>query len=244
MLEIIAVFVRAVALACHGHQELVLENIALRQQLNALKRTVTRPSVRRRDRLFWIVAGKTWQPWRTALVFVQPDTVMRWHREWLRNRWARCSRAPVDGQPTIDRRVRDLVNEMATANPLWSAPRIHGELRKLGLGVSERTVSRLIARRPRPPSQTWRTLLTNHVASVVSMDFFTVPTVTGRVLFVLVFLSHERRRIVHVNVTEHPAATWAAQQVVEAFPDATAPRWLRRTATCSVAAWLAWASMK
>jgi putative transposase len=117
---------------------------------------------------------------------------------------------------------------MATANPLWGAPRIHGELRVLGVDVSERTVSRLLERYPRPPSQTWRTFLTNHLASAASIDFFTVPTLTGRVLFVLVVLSDHRRRIVHVNVTDHPTATWSAQQVVNAFPEDTAPRWLHR----------------
>jgi putative transposase len=117
---------------------------------------------------------------------------------------------------------------MATANPLWGAPRIHGELRILGIDVSERTVSRLLTRRPRPPPQTWRTFLTNHLASAVSIDFFTVSTLTGRVLFVLVVLSHLRRRIVHVNVTDHPTALWTTQQLVDAFPEATAPRWLPR----------------
>ena len=118
--------------------------------------------------------------------------------------------------------------KIAAANPLWGAPRIHGELGKLGIEVSERTVSRLVRRPRRPPSQTWRTFLTNHVPALGSMDFFTVPTVTGRILFVFVVLLHHRRRIVHFNVTEHPTAAWTAQQVVEAFPDDTAPRWLLR----------------
>jgi putative transposase len=115
---------------------------------------------------------------------------------------------------------------MAVANPLWGAPRIHGELGKLGLDVSERTVSRLLRRRRRPPSQTWRTFLTNHLTSLVSLDFFTVPTVTRRVLFVLVLLAHHRRRIVHLRITEHPTAAWTAQQLIEAFPEESAPRWL------------------
>jgi hypothetical protein len=123
---------------------------------------------------------------------------------------------------------------MATANPLWGAPRIHGELRKLGFEVSERTVSRLLSRRRRPPSQTWRTFLTNHLAAMVSMDFFTVSTLTSRVLFVLVLLSHERRRVVHVNATEHPTASWTAQQVVDAFPDDTAPCAWRITKLLSI----------
>lgn len=224
----IVLALRALALACRGHQELVLENIALRHQLRALKRTVRRPRLQTGDRTFWIVLAKTWCHWRTALVLVQPDTVLRWHREWLRRRWTRRSRRPPGGRPTVNQEIRALVAEMASANPLWGAPRIHGELGKLGLDVSERTVSRLLARRRRPPSQTWRTFLTNHLATMVSMDFFTVSTLAGRVLFVLVVLSHERRRVVHFNATEHPTATWTAQQVVDAFPDETAPRWLLR----------------
>ena len=117
---------------------------------------------------------------------------------------------------------------MATANPLWGAPRIHGELRALGVPVSERTVSRLLAPHTRPSPQTWKTFLTNHLASAASMDFFTVPTLTGRVLFVVIVLSHIRRRIVHFNITEHPTAEWTAQQVVDAFPDDSAPTWLHR----------------
>jgi len=117
---------------------------------------------------------------------------------------------------------------MAAANPLWGAPRIHGEFGKLGIEVSERTISRLLPRRRRAPSQTWRTFLTNHVADLVSMDFFTGTTLTGRVLFVLVLLAHHRRRIVHLAITEHPTAMWTAQQIIEAFPDDSAPRWLLR----------------
>jgi putative transposase len=117
---------------------------------------------------------------------------------------------------------------MAAANPLWGAPRIHGELAKVGVDVSERTVSRLLGRARRPPSQTWRTFLTNHLAALVSVDFFTVSTLTGRVLFVFIVLLHHRRRIVHVNVTQHPTAAWTAQQIIDAFPDNTAPRGLLR----------------
>jgi hypothetical protein len=132
--------------------------------------------------------------------------VVRWHRQWLRRRWARRSRPSRPGRPSTDVAVRTLVVTMAAANPLWGAPRIYGELAKLGITVSERTVSRLLRRPRRPPSQTWRTFLTNHVATLVSMDFFTVPTLTGRVLFVLVLLSHQRRRM----------------------PEDTARRWLLR----------------
>jgi putative transposase len=216
------------ALACRGHHELVLENLALRQQLNVLRRTRNGPQLRRRDRLFWIVLALTGRYWRAALVLVHPDTVVRWHREWLRRRWTRRSARIRSGRPNTDTAIRTLVSQMAAANPLWGAPRIHGELGKLGVEVSERTVSRLLRRPRRPPSQTWRTFLTNHVATLVSIDFFTVPTLTGRVLFVFVVLMHHRRRIVHVNVTEHPTAAWTARQMIEAFPNDTAPRWLLR----------------
>lgn len=206
---------------------MALENLALRQQLAALTRTSTRPRLCTSDRLFWIGLLHVWRDWRSALVFVQPDTVLRWHREWLRRRWAARSRQKP-GRPPLNASIRTLIERMAAANPLWGAPRIHGELRKLGLDISERTVSRLLRRRHRPSGQTWRTFLTNHVAALVSMDFFTVPTVTGRVLFVLVLLAHHRRGIVHCGITDHPTAAWTAQQIIEAFPDDTAPRWLVR----------------
>jgi len=117
---------------------------------------------------------------------------------------------------------------MAAANPLWGAPRIHGELLKLGIHVAERTVPRLVPKRPTPPSQTWRTFLTNHVRDVVSVDFFTVPTARRRVLFVFVVLAHDRRRVLNFNVTEHPTAAWTTQQLVDAFPDDSAPSYLLR----------------
>jgi putative transposase len=249
VLNMVALLIRAVGLACRGHHELVLENLALRQQLNALKRTTSRPQLRTRDRLFWVILARTWRNWRTALVLVRPDTVVRWHREWLRRRWTRQAARIHVGRPRTDAGIRRLVRTMAAANPLWGAPRIHGELGKVGIEVSERTVSRLLGRPRRPPSQTWRTFLTNHVATLVSMDFFTVPTVTGRVLFVFVLLAHHRRRIVHFNVTEHPTAGWTAQQVIDAFPATP-----HRNGCCGIAtlcmamssgaAWLASASAK
>ena len=150
VLEMIVLVGRALALAFQGHQEVVLENIALRQQLRAVTRPTMRPHLQPRDRLFWIVLARIWPNWRTALVLVQPDTVVRWHRDWLRRRWTRRSKPRPDGRPPIDRQIRALVREMATANPLWGAPRMHGELRILGVDVSERTVSRLLERLPRP----------------------------------------------------------------------------------------------
>ena len=132
------------------------------------------------------------------------------------------------GRPPVNAEIKALVGKMAAANPLWGAPRIHGELLKLGIHVAERTVSRLMPKRRTPPSQTWRTFLANHVRDLVSLDFFTVPTAGLRVLFVFVVLAHHRRRVVHFNVTEHPTAHWTAQQIVDAFPDDTAPSYLLR----------------
>ena len=126
----------------------------------------------------------------------------------------------------MDQELRRLIRQMAAANPLWGAPRIHGELRKLGLEVSERTVSRLMPARRRPPSQTWRAFLQNHLGSLVAVDFFAVPTITCRLLFVLVVLTHDRRRILHVNVTPHPTSVWTRQQLREAFPWSSTPRYL------------------
>lgn len=228
MLTALVVLLRLIGLMCRGHRAVALENLALRQQLAALRRIRKRPQLRPTDRLFWIVLASAWREWRTAVMVVQPETVLRWHRQWLRRRWADRSKRIRHGRPRTDAPIRTLVDEMAAANPLWGAPRIHGELSKLGIEVSERTVSRMLQRRRRPPSQTWRTFLANHAADLVSMDFFTVPTFTGRVLFVLVLLAHHRRRVVHLAITDHPTAAWTAQQVIEAFPDETAPRWLVR----------------
>ena len=228
MLTALVMLLRTIGLMCCGHRAVALENLALRQQLAAFTRTRKRPQLRRRDRLFWILLTKGWREWRTALIIVHPDTVLRWHREWLRHRWADHSKRIGPGRPHTNVAICSLVAEMASANPLWGAPRIHGELSKLGIEMSERTVSRLLQRRRRPPSQMWRTFLANHAAALVSMDFFTVPTLTGRVLFVLVLLAHQRRRIVHLGITEHPTAVWTAQQIIDAFPDDSAPRWLLR----------------
>ena len=147
---------------------------------------------------------------------VEPETILRWHRSGFRAFWRWKSRNRI-GRPKVDRELRDLIRRMGRENPLWGAPRIHGELLKLGVEVSERTVSRLLQGSGRPASQTWRTFLTNHVSPLISIDFFTVPTFTGRVLFILVVLMHHRRRIVHVDVTEHPTAAWTAQQIMKRF---------------------------
>jgi transposase InsO family protein len=219
---------RLLPFLCGGHRQLALENLALRQQLAVFKRTITRPKLRRSDRLFWGCLSRAWTGWRTALVIVTPATVLRWQRRRFRDYWTKLSGRPTVGRPPVSAAIKALVAKMAAANPLWGAPRIHGELLTLGIEVSERTVSRLMPTRSRPPSQTWRTFLTNHVRDLVSLDFFTVPTAGLRVLFVLVMLAHHRRRVVHFRVTEHPTARWTAQPIVEAFPNDAAPSYLLR----------------
>jgi transposase InsO family protein len=173
-----------------------------------------------------------WPAWRQALVIVAPATVLSWQRRRFRHHWAMLSGRPPAGRPPAEAAIKVLVRSMAAANPLWGAPKIHGELLKLGIDVAERTVSRLLPKRRSPPSQTWRTFLTNHVRDLVSVDFFTVPTARLRVLFVFVVLAHDRRRVLHFNVTEHPTAAWTAQQLVDAFPDESAPAYLLRDRDC------------
>ena len=204
-----------------------MENLVLRQQLAILKRNSKRPQLRSKDRLFWILLSRWWGRWRELLIIVKPDTVVSWHRQGFRLFWKRKSRH--GGRSAIKKEIRDLVRKMARANPLWGAPRIYGELLKLGIEISQRTVSTLMpARPPRPPSQTWRAFLKNHMHNTCSMDFFVVPTATFKILFALVILSHDRRKVVHFNVTTNPTAKWTSQQLVEAFVWDTAPKNLLR----------------
>jgi putative transposase len=228
MISLLLHLLRLLPFLFGGHRQLALENLALRQQLAVYKRTVTRPSLRRIDRLFWVGLARVWAGWKQSLVIVTPDTVLRWQRRRFREYWTQLSRRPTGGRPPLDAEIQALVRRMAAENPLWGAPRIHAEFLKLGIDFCERTVSRLMPKRRPQPSQTWRTFLANHVRDLVSLDFFTVPTAGLRVLFVLVVLAHHRRRVVHFNVTEHPTAAWTAQQIVDAFPDDSAPSYVLR----------------
>ena len=207
-------------------RQLALEILALRHQLGVLKRSVKRPRLANVDRGLWVLLSRRWTNWSGALIFVKPATVISWHRAGYRRYWTWRSR-PKDGRPALDPRVRKLIRRMATAN-LWGAPRIHGELLKLGIEISEATVSKYMLRRKKPPSQTWRSFLENHLDTLVSVDFFVVPTVFFHVLFVFVVLAHDRRRILSINVTSNPSAAWTANQIVQAFPCESAPRYLLR----------------
>ena len=197
---------------------LQLEILALRHPLAVYQRTATRLRIRPADPLLWSWFSRHWSRWRDGLVFVRPETVLAWRRRRFREHWTKLSRRGKKGRPTVPREIRDLIRRMASANPLWGAPRIVGELGKIGIEVAKSTVEKYMVRRRKPPSPTWRVFLKNHIKEIVAVDFFVVPTLRNQVLFVFLLLAHERRRVLHFNVTANPTAAWTAQQLVEAFP--------------------------
>jgi putative transposase len=182
------------------------------------------------DKLFWVLARRFWSGWKQALLIVSPETVVRWHRTGFALYWRALSRTRrIVGRRRISKEVRDLIFRMTGENPTWGAPRIHGELLMLGFDVSERTISRWMRRAPRDPepAKRWLAFLRNHREAIAAMDFFfTVPTMTFQVLYCFFVIAHDRRRIVHFNVTRHPTGSWIVQQLREAFPDQWAPRFL------------------
>ena len=209
--------------------QLRLENLALRQQLAVLRRSAPkRLKLTPGDRIFWVWLRRVWGDWRSALLIVKPETVLAWHRKGFRLFWRWKLRHGKPGRPAVPKEVRDLIRILSRNNPRWGAPRIHGELLKLGIEITEPTVAQYMIRHRKPPSQTWRTFLQNHVTSLVSVDFFTIPTIRFQILYVFLVLSHDRRRILHFGVTAHPTAEWTAHQLREAFPWDSAPRYLLR----------------
>jgi putative transposase len=204
------------------------EILALRHQLAVYQRTAARPRLKPSDRMFWAWLSRVWPGWREALVFVQPETVVSWRRRKFREYWTKLTRSGKPGRPSIPREVRDLIRRMSSANPLWGAPHIVGELGKIGIDLPGSTVAKYMVRRRKPPSATWRAFLKNHIKDIVAADFFVVPTVRNQVLFVFLVLAHERRRVLHFNVTANPTAEWAGQQIVEAFPWDETPKYLLR----------------
>jgi putative transposase len=208
---------------------LELENLALRHQIGVLQRSARkRPKLTAGDRLLWVLLSRIWSDWRSVLAIVKPDTVVAWHRKGFRLFWTWKIRRGQLGRPAVSREVRDLIRRMCRENPGWGAPRIHGELLKLGIDVGESSVSKYMVRGRKPPSQTWRTFLENHVKQLVSIDFFTVHTLRFQVLYVFLVLAHDRRRILHFNLTAHPTVEWTGQQLREAFPFEQGPRYLLR----------------
>ena len=222
-LEIVLGTIRA---ATRCQRELALENLALRQQLAVLKYQHPRPTLTDTDRRFWVLLSRIWSGWRASLHIVQPETVVRWHRQGFRYYWRWKSRRR--GRPKVDSEIRALIRRICRANPLWGAPRIHGELLKPGIEGAEATVSKYMIKHRGPPSPTWRAFLEHHSKELVSLDFFTVPTATFQILFVLVILSHDRRQILHFNATRHPSAEWTARQLLETCGTDRTPRFAVR----------------
>ena len=204
------------------------ENIALRHQLCILQRSVKRPKIRPADRVLWSILSRYWSDWKEALIFVKPDTVIRWQRKRFREHWARLCKSGKPGRPTISKEIKELIRTLSTMNPTWGSPYMVEELGKLGIVVAKSTVEKYMVRVSKPPSQTWRNFLKNHSKEIVSIDFIVVPAVRFTMLYVLIFLSVDRRSVLHFNVTEHPTAEWSAQQAIEAFPWDTAPKYLLR----------------
>jgi putative transposase len=227
MITILSTLVSLLSFRVRSRASLELELIALRHQVIVLRRQ--RPRRVRlffMDRLFWVWLYRLRPELLDTLVLVKPATVIGWHRKGFRIYWRWRSRRSV--RPKMNAEIRDLIRRMSSANPLWGAPRIHGELLKLGIEVSQATVGRYLPRRPKTPSPTWRSFLHNHLTDTVAIDMFIVATATFRILYAVIVLDHHRRRVIHFEVTQNPTQGWLARQITEAFPWDTAPRYLLR----------------
>ena len=221
MFHTIGLFLASLVRLFRSRRSLLLENLALRRQLLVFKRKHPRPRLTAFDKLFWVLARKYWSRWKQSLILVSAETIPRWHRAGFRLYWAWLSYHPVSpGGKRISKELRELIFKMAAENPTWGAPRIHGELQMLGFDVSERTVSRWVQRAPRNPDKIarWKAFLKNHREVIAAMDFFTVHAVTFGVLYCFFLIGHDRRRILHFNVTRNPSSHWIVQQLRETFP--------------------------
>ena len=200
----------------------------LRQQINVLRRTAPKKlSFCAVDRMIFVGLYRMFPKIRDALAIVKPDTLVRWHRAGFRSYWRWKSRRR-GGRPIVPVEIRRLIREMSIANPLWGAPRIHGELLKLGIDIGQTSVAKYMARRRGPPSQGWKTFLNNHADGIAAMDLFVVPTISFRLLYGLLIMGHGRRQILWFGVTSHPTAEWMANQLTEACGWEQAPRYLIR----------------
>ncbi len=196
-----------------SRRDLLLENLALRHQLAVLTQKHSRSHLSASDRILWVALRRFWSGWKQALFIVQPETVIRWHRTGFRLYWKWNSRKHVRvGRKPTSQELRDLIFRMVAENHKWGAPRIHGELRMLGFEISERTVLRWMRKAPRDsdPAKGWVVFLRNHREAIAAMDFFTVPTLAFGLLYCLFVISHDRRRILHCNVTQHPTSAWVS----------------------------------
>jgi putative transposase len=226
--HIFTALIASLAASFRSRAALQLEILALRHQNGVLQRSVKRPKLTPADRLLWAWLSTSRQDWKSGAFILKASTVVGWHRKGFHLLWTWKIRRGKPGRPVVPKEVRELIRTLSRDKALWGAPRIHSELLKLGIEIGETSVSKYMVRRRKPPSQTWRTFPDNHVRSMVSVDFFTVPTIRFQILSVFLVLAHDRRRIVHFAVTAHPTAEWTAQQLREAFAWDTAPRYLLR----------------
>jgi putative transposase len=192
--------------AIASRASLIAENLALKHQLLVLQHSVKRPQLRPRDRLFWVWLSRLWPNWRSVVQIFQPDTVVKWHQQGFTLYWRWIPKPRHGGRPPIEKGIRALIRRMSHDNPAWGAPHMLSELRLLGYTVSQATVAKYMLKTRKPPSQTWRTFLANHVPDIAAIDFFTVPTLTFGVLYGFLVLRHDQRQVVHFNVTRHPTA--------------------------------------
>jgi len=216
------------ALLFRSRASLEAEILILRHQLNIQRRHLPkRPIFNATDRLIFVALYRLLPGALSALTLVKPDTAIRWHRAGFRSYWRWKSR-PRSGRPTVAVEIRRLIREMSVANPLWGAPRIQGELLKLGIEIGQTSVAKYMVRRRHPPSQGWKTFIRNHADGIAAMDLFVVPTISFRLLYGLLIMGHGRRHILWFGVTAHPTAEWIANQVTEACGWEQAPRYLIR----------------
>jgi transposase InsO family protein len=227
MLAIVHLLGPLVANLFRSRRQLEVENLFLRHQLNIALRRAPRLRLHGSDRALLVWMTRLWPSLLGLSRVVQPDTILRWHRAGFRTYWRWKSRGRP-GRPRVSCELRELIRQMSTENPLWGAPRIHGELLKLGFEIAESTVSKYIIRRRGPPSQTWRTFLRNHAEAIAAIDLCVVPSLTFECLFAFLVVGHGRRQLLWFAVTRHPTAEWLARQIVEAFPWDTAPTYLVR----------------
>jgi putative transposase len=219
------IFLRALVT---GPAAIALENLALRHQLLVLQRSVGRPRLSRWDRIFWVWLSRVCGSWRSSLVVVQPATVLAWHRKGFQLYWRWKSTRSGVGRPKLDAEIRHLIQQMARDNPTWGRRRIQAELALLWHEFAELTIAKYMRRTIPRPAPTWRAFLATHAQEIVAVDFFLVPTLTYRLLRAFVILRHDRRELLHINVTAHPTTVWTTQQIIEASPNESTPRFLLR----------------
>ena len=228
MIGLLCFALAVLALPFKSKLRLEAENAVLRHQLNILRRRLYgRVRLTNSDRWFFIQLYRWFPAILKVLTIIRPETLVRWHRAGFRYYWRWKSRSR-GGRPQIETELRVLIRRMSVENPLWGAPRIHGELLKLGIEVAQSSVAKYMVKRRGPPGQGWRTFLRNHAPDIAAMDLFVVPTIDFKLLYGLVVVRLDRRELVWISVTTHPTAEWVARQITEAFPWNEPPRYMIR----------------